>query len=92
MNFESDEHKNQECIQKRGISFKHAARVFDDPNRIERVDIRYDYGEERIVVLGRSVGRILYVVYTWRGNARRIISARKATKDERQIYFSQIYP
>ncbi|MXY99872.1 BrnT family toxin, partial [Candidatus Poribacteria bacterium] len=33
----------------------------------------------------------LYVVYTWRGNTRRIISARKASKDERQIYFSQIY-
>ena len=91
MEFEWDERKNQECIQKRGISFKRASLVFDDPDRIERVDVRYDYGEERIIVLGRSAGRLLYVVYTWRGNTRRIISVRKASKDERQIYFSQIY-
>ena len=90
--FQWDEAKNRQNIQRRGISFKQAALVFDDPKRIERVDNRQDYGEERIAVIGRSAGRILYVVYTWRGNARRIISARKATKDERQIYLSRIHP
>jgi len=55
------------------------------------VDDRWDYGEERIATLGRSEGKILYVVYTWRGNARRIISAREAMKDERRAYLA-IYP
>ena len=89
--FQWDDEKNRGNIQSRGISFKRAALVFDDPNRIERIDDRYDYGEERIAVIGRSAGRVLYVVYTWRGNARRIISARKAGKDERRIYLSQIH-
>ena len=39
MEFEWDEQKNQECIQKHGISFKRASLVFDDPDRIERIDV-----------------------------------------------------
>ena len=89
--FQWDEKKNRETLRDRSISFKRAALVFDDPDRVERIDDRYDYGEERIAVIGRSAGRLLYVVYTWRGNARRIISARKAEKDERRVYHSRIH-
>ena len=91
MEFEWDENKNRENQRKHGISFERAARIFDEPRRIEKVDDRWDYGEERIAALGRSEGKILYVVYTWRGNARRIISARRAMKDERRAYLA-IYP
>jgi len=91
MEFEWDENKNRENQRKHGISFERAARIFDEPRRIEKVDDRWDYGEERIAALGHSEGKILYVVYTWRGNARRIISARGAMKDERRAYLA-IYP
>ena len=69
MEFEWDENKNRENQRKHGISFERAARIFDEPRRIEKVDDRWDYGEERIATLGRSEGKILYVVYTWRGDA-----------------------
>jgi len=45
-----------------------------------------DYGEERILALGETNGRILAISYTWRGDIRRIISARKVTRHERAKY------
>ena len=91
MKFEWDENKNRENQRKHGISFNRAVRIFEGPRRLEKVDDRRDYGEERIAALGRSEGKILYVVYTWWGDVRRIISARRATKDERRAYLA-IYP
>jgi hypothetical protein len=60
--------------------------VFEDPRRIERVDDRRDYGEDRIQVIGLSAGRVLFVVYTRRGDVIRVISARRANRDERKAY------
>ncbi|HIE26863.1 TPA: BrnT family toxin [Candidatus Poribacteria bacterium] len=91
MEFEWDENKNLKNIKKHGISFKRATKIFISGNVLEWIDDRYDYGEERIIALGRSERIILYVVYTWRGNARRIISARRATKNERRKYLA-VYP
>ena len=88
--FEWDDNKNRENIIKHGISFKRATKIFLG-NVLEWIDNRYDYGEERIIALGRSERTSLYVVYTWRGNARRIISARRATKNERRKYLA-VYP
>ena len=90
MEFEWDENKNRENIKKHGISFKRAAKIFSG-HVLEWIDSRYDYDEERIIALGRSFRTILYIIYTWRGDARRIISARRATKDERRKYLT-IYP
>ena len=59
--------------------------VFDDFNTVTVNDPGYD--EERFVTIGMDAyGRILVVVYTWRGNVIRLISARKATKHERKQY------
>jgi uncharacterized DUF497 family protein len=90
MEFEWDENKNQENIKKHGISFKRATKIFSG-HVLEWIDNRYDYSEERIIAIGRSEQTILYVIYTWRGDTRRIISARRATKDERRKYLT-IYP
>lgn len=49
---------------------------------------RRDYGEHRIRVLGRAEEHILFVVYTWRGDVRRIISARLVSEGERHAYRS----
>lgn len=90
MEFEWDENKRQSNLSKHGIDFVDAAKIFNRPV-LERVDNRYDYEETRIVALGEVNGVVLFVVYTWRGEIRRIISARRATKRERNKYYQTIY-
>jgi uncharacterized protein len=81
LGFDWDPHKKQRNVKERGIDFTMAARIWDGPV-IERVDSRYEYGEERIIATGELDGRLMVVVFTWRGNVRRIISARKANPRE----------
>ena len=85
---EWDENKNSLNFKKHGISFETAALVFADEARIEYYDKLHSDEEDRYVVLG-CVGGILYVVYTMRGDASRIISARMATATERKIYYGE---
>ena len=85
---EWDDNKNQINIQKHGISFETAALVFADEERIEYYDKLHSLDEDRYVVLGCVQG-ILYVVYTMRDEAARIISARMATPTERKIYYGE---
>ena len=89
MTFEWDENKN--AIKKRihdGISFEYAARVFLDSKRIESFDKNHSNElEERYNVIG-YVERVLFVVYTERGEGNiRIISARRATPNEEAAYY-----
>ena len=60
-----------------------------DPGLVEKLDLRENYGEER-VALAMLNGQILVVVYTERKDIIRIISARRANKHEQQNYYSQI--
>ena len=85
---EWDDNKNQINIQKHGISFNTAALVFADEERVEYYDKLRSQDEDRYVVLGCVQG-ILYVVYTMRGEATRLISARMATPTERKIYYGE---
>jgi uncharacterized DUF497 family protein len=71
-----------------GVAFEQAA-VFSDKFAVEWIDEREDYGEERSVLLGMTGGQLLYVAYTERGDNIRIISARRATRHEQDIYFRQ---
>ena len=89
--FEWDLIKDQINFTKHRIHFSTVTKIFDGPI-LKEEDTRQDYGEPRINALGRSEGRILYVVYTRRNSVIRIISARKANKDERAEYTSQIHP
>lgn len=58
-----------------------------DPYRIEDIDDRFSYGEERTRTIGMTNGIVLFVVTTLRGEALcRIMSARKATRDEQDRY------
>lgn len=90
MKFEWDDNKNNRNIKKHGIDFNDAITIFDDDNRLEAVDDRDDYGEERIQVIGEAKPGMLMVAYTWRHNetSRRMISARTASKKERALYNS----
>jgi hypothetical protein len=84
--FEWDERKRLRTIATRGIDFADITAVLDDPARVEVEDTRRDYGERRFLVLCPLGGRLLHVTYTLRGEARRLISARKANRREQRAY------
>ena len=86
--FEWDEDKNTINKQKHKLSFETAIHVFNDNYRIEIYDEEHSESEDRYNVIGK-VDDIIFVVYTERRNAIRIISARIATKSERSIYYDQ---
>jgi len=81
--------KAKDNYAKHGVSFDMAKRVFKDPFAVEYLDDRQDYGEERFVIIGMVDGYILYVSYTERSDVIRVISARRATKLEQEIYLQE---
>jgi hypothetical protein len=86
MEYEWDEHKAAFNLIKHGVDFADAATTLEDEATITVVD---EFGdEERFITLGTdALGRLLVVVYTWRGEETiRLISARKATPQERRHY------
>lgn len=85
MEFEWDTIKNQRNIEKYGIDFIDAVRIFEHPT-LTIVDNRRDYGEKQIAAMGTVENVILYVVYTIRDGIWRIISARRANRHERKKY------
>lgn len=86
LQFEWDDAKSHACLVRRGFDFAAATQVFYDPLRIVTQDRRHDYGEDRFQVIGSINERIFVVVYTMRGMATRIISARKANARETGHY------
>jgi uncharacterized protein len=92
LEFGWDESKARSNLEKHKVSFLTAAAIFFN-ERLERIDDREDYGEVRWIALGWVDNEVYRVVYTWRGeNLIRIVSAQKASKDEREIYYHEIYP
>lgn len=88
MAFEWDARKNAANRRKHGIDFADAIRIFDGPI-VEGQDYR-EMKEIRIVAVGAIGLKIVTVVYTWRGDTCRIISARKATSSESKAYHQAI--
>ena len=87
MNYEWDSRKAGSNLKKHGIDFADAVGVLEDPMALT-VEEQHDGNEERFVTIGMDFpGRILVVVYTFRQNGIRIISARKATKREMEQYY-----
>jgi len=88
--FEWDKIKVNENKFKHGISFVDTFAVFEDPNAVTSDEFRCD--EQRYVTIGMDAfGRILVVVvYTWREDKIRIISARKAVRYEVKQYGGEI--
>ncbi len=84
--FEWDEDKALLNLTKHGIRFEAAAGVFDDPQRLVEADTRRDYGEPRFNVVGVVDGYCLTVTWTRRALTVRIISARRASREERERY------
>jgi uncharacterized protein len=87
--YEWDEAKRQSNIQKHGIDFIGIESLFRGETVTIRDD-RFDYGERRFVTVGVLKGRVVVVAHTESGEAIRIISVRKATKNEEINYFKEI--
>ena len=87
--FEWDPQKANSNLEKHGVSFEEASTAFQDTLSLTIDDPLHSIDEERVILIGMSQkNRILVVVHTERGDSIRIISARKATKEERESYES----
>jgi len=87
MNFEWEESKATTNVRKHKVTFEEASTVFADALSITGRDPDHSIEEHRLITFGMSVaGRLLAVSHTERGEKIRVISARLATKAERQIY------
>ncbi len=89
LRFEWDESKNKENIKKHGVSFNEAQTVFFDENAVRFYDPDHSEDEDRFIMLGMSFKlRVLVVCHCYRKSDTviRIISARKADKQEAKDY------
>jgi len=92
MTFDWDENKDAINIKKHKISFKEAVEIFDDPLHISLLDKRFDYFDERWISIGTTQkGDIIVVGHLYRLSENadeviKIITARKATRKEREQY------
>ena len=87
MEFEWDKNKAATNLSKHSISFDEAKTVFQDPFYIVFDDPDHSFEEDRRIAIGQSAqDRLLFLSYTERGNAVHLISARKATRRERELY------
>lgn len=81
MEIEFDDIKRGKTLSERGVDFARAGEVFAGVTATVE-DRRQDYGEQRFITVGVLDGRTVVLVWTPRGNARRIISMRKANERE----------
>ncbi len=87
MHFEWDRAKAEDNIAKHGVSFGETTTALRDPLSTTGVDPDHSFGEERFITFGVSTrGRLLVVAHTDHEDIIRIISAREATRTEREIY------
>jgi len=89
MTVEWDEAKRRDNVGKHGIDFVGVEEAFRGLT-VTMEDDRRSYGEQRFVTLGLFNGRVVVIVHTEREDRIRIISVRKATKNEEKLYFSEI--
>jgi hypothetical protein len=81
--------KREATITERGLDFADADQVFAGVT-LDGEDERADYGERRLVSVGHLRGRMVIVVWTQRGDARHVISMRKANEREQARYRQQL--
>jgi uncharacterized DUF497 family protein len=85
--FEWDPEKERKNIRKHEVNFDEASSVFDDPMFITVLDQEHSSQEERYITIGLSnKNRLLLVAHAERNDHIRIISTRKATKNEEKFY------
>jgi uncharacterized DUF497 family protein len=89
MQYEWDNRKAVANLRKHGVDFADAIVALEDPNRLEEIDTRFVYDEERFQIIGLGSGKVLFVIVTVpEEHTCRIISARKATRYEQDRYYA----
>lgn len=87
LQFEWDSKKAQSNKKKHGITFEEASTIFGDLLSITIADPAHSIGEDRFITIGRSINdKLIVVVHTDRDDIIRIISARKAARNEKKQY------
>jgi uncharacterized protein len=86
LEFEWDPANDEANELKHDISFTEAIMVFDDPQHIVEDATRPEHGEKRTIAVGRVGPFVMAVIFTERQQRRRIISARRARRNERERY------
>ena len=87
MEFEWDANKATVNLSRHNVSFDEAKTVFQDPFYIVFDDPDHSFEEDRCIAIGRSIqDRLLFLSYTEREDTIRLISARKTTRGERELY------
>lgn len=90
MRYSWSEAKNRRNIERHGLAFEDAKRIFEGPT-LERVDDRFDYGEVRVYAIGLVSGLEITVIYADQDDgARRIISAWRSEPHERRAYWKSL--
>ena len=89
MQIEFDSDKRAQTLRERGLDFADADQVFRG-HHFTLEDVREDYSEQRYLTVGKLVGRMVVMVWTPRGEARRIISMRKANEREQARYAHRV--
>jgi uncharacterized DUF497 family protein len=89
MRFEWDETKRRSNIRRHGIDFVDAEEVFAGET-ITFLDDRYDYGETRFLTFGLLWGEVVAIVHIETDKVIRVISVRRASKDEEETYFTEL--
>ena len=85
--FEWDPEKAKINLKKHGVDFEEASTIFDDPQFISFLDEEHSAEEERYITIGLSIkSRLIMIAHAEREDRIRIISARKASKNEEKFY------
>ncbi len=86
MQIDFDPDKDAANQEKHGVSLAFGGGVLADANRLDMLDVRFDYAEERFIAYGMAGKRVWVYVYTRRGYIYRVISVRKANDRETKRY------
>lgn len=89
MRFEWDEAKRLSNLRRHGFDFADCERIFAGETA-RFLDDRFDYGETRFLTIGLLDGRVVAVTHTETDEVTRIISIRKALKNEEETYFKEV--
>ncbi len=89
MNFEWDETKRKTNLSKHGLDFTDAQIVFSGAT-LTFADDRFDYEEDRFITLGMLRGEVVVMAHTEQEESIRVISMRKATKNEQSLYYREL--
>ena len=89
MNLEFDQDKREKTLQERGLDFARSAEVFAGEHFTGQ-DARMNYEEDRFITVGWLDARLVVLVWTPRGDVRRIISMRKANDREKANYIQSL--